>query len=209
VLYRATPTSPKMFESEFVDLFSRVPWFAVPVVYVPAIVGWIAWGWLGGATVPEIALQLGLGWFVWTLLEYWLHRTVFHWTPPFAWGERFHFILHGVHHTWYKDHLRLVMPPAASIAIGVGVWAGVRGLAALTAPLGLDPVWARAAFAGIMWGYLVYDMTHYYVHHGNPSLGVFKALRAHHAKHHHNAAFKDKKFGVSTTLWDHVFRTWQ
>jgi dihydroceramide fatty acyl 2-hydroxylase len=197
-----------MFENEFVDLFSRVPWFSVPIVYVPAIVGWIGWAAWAGASAPAILLQFAVGWFVWTLMEYWLHRTVFHWTPNFAWGERFHFILHGVHHRWYKDHLRLVMPPAASMAIGVVVWSSLYGLAAGSAGFGFDPVWARAVFAGIMWGYLVYDMTHYYVHHGSPTTAMMKALRSHHAKHHHNEAFKDKKFGVSTTLWDHVFRTY-
>ncbi len=208
MLYRATPTSPRMFDSEFVDLFSRVPWFAVPVVYLPAISGWLTWGALEGTSAVRLALQFAVGWFVWTLVEYWLHRTVFHWTPQFFWGERFHFILHGVHHKWYQDHLRLVMPPAASVAIGVVVWGTLLLLGSIGGAAGLDPAWTKGVFAGIMWGYLVYDLTHYYVHHGNPQLAMLKALRSHHAKHHHNAAFKDKKFGVSTTLWDHVFRTY-
>jgi dihydroceramide fatty acyl 2-hydroxylase len=197
-----------MFDSDLVDAFSRVPWYAVPAVYVPAVTVWLAWGHAAGASVGLQAGEFAVGWFVWTLLEYWLHRTLFHWTPSAAWGERFHFILHGVHHKWYRDHLRLVMPPAASIAIGVVVWSLLVGLGAAGATAGVDPAWEYSVFAGIMFGYLVYDMTHYYVHHGRPTDPVFKALRTHHAKHHHNPAFAERKFGVSSTLWDHVFGTY-
>src|SRR5690348_13436104 len=117
-----------MFDSDLVDAFSRVPWYAVPAVYVPAVAVWLAWGHAAGASVGVQVGEFAAGWFVWSLMEYWLHRTLFHWTPNAAWGERFHFILHGVHHKWYRDHLRLVMPPAASLAIGVVVWAALVGL---------------------------------------------------------------------------------
>ena len=56
---------------------------------------------------------------------------------------------------------------------------------------------------------VVYDLTHYYIHHAKPKTRVGKALRAHHNKHHHNRAYKDLKFGVSTTVWDHVFGTYE
>lgn len=207
-MLRATEESPRMFESDLVDFFSRVPWIAVPAIYVPAILFWASWGVTAhGVSIPAVVAQMAAGWFVWTLLEYWLHRTLFHWTPPTSWGERFHFILHGVHHQWYRDRFRLVMPPAASIAIGVVVWGGVLAAGALLSPV-VAPTWTWGAFAGIMCGYLAYDMIHYYVHHGKPTTAMMKALRSHHAKHHHNAEYAEKKFGVSTTLWDHVFGTY-
>ena len=206
-MFGATESSPRMFESDLIDFFSRVPWFAVPIIYVPAIGFWAYQGFARGVSLPMIGAQLVAGWFVWSLLEYWLHRTLFHWTPATSWGPRFHFILHGVHHDWFKDHLRLVMPPAASIGIGVVVWAATWGLAQLAAPF-VDPSWSWAVFGGIMFGYLAYDMIHYYVHHGKPRTAMMKALRSHHSKHHHNPAYKDRKFGVSTTLWDHVFGTY-
>ena len=206
-MLRATEQSPRMFESDLIDFFSRVPWFAVPAIYVPAIALWIYWGSVAGAGVAALVGQFLIGWFIWTLLEYWLHRTLFHWTPDAWWGARFHFILHGVHHDWYNDRFRLVMPPAASIAIGVVVWGSVWGIGALSSSA-LHPSWTWAVFAGIMFGYLCYDMIHYYVHHGKPQVAWLKALRAHHAKHHHNPQYADRKFGVSTTVWDHVFGTY-
>ncbi len=200
----ATPESPPMFESAFIDQFSRVPWWAVPAVWVPLIAGMFGYGVMaGGATAAGVGLPMALGLFlaggfVWTFTEYWLHRELFHWTPKTSWGPRMHFILHGVHHEWINDRYRLVMPPAASLALAAMFfvcWYAVLG-AGLVFPF----------FAGKCFGYLCYDMIHYYTHHGRPTSKIMKRLRAHHMNHHHNK--EGRKYGVSTTLWDHVFRTY-
>lgn len=187
-----------MFENTFIDGFSRIPWFIVPIIFVPIIITLFGYG------VMSIGLPFGLsigaalaGGFVWTFMEYWLHRTLFHWVPPVSWGKRFHFIMHGVHHDYVNDRLRLVMPPAASLGLGVlffAMWYPLLG------------AWTFPFFAGHVGGYLAYDMTHYYVHHGKVKGKVYNRLRAHHMNHHHR---KDgRKYGVSTTLWDYVFRTY-
>lgn len=207
-MWKASPESPRMFESDLVDAFSRVPWYAVPAVYVPVVVGSLVSAKALGVSTPALLAQAGLGWLVWTLAEYWLHRTFFHWVPDAPWGQRFHFLVHGVHHRWFQDRLRLVMPPAVSLTLAVLLWAALRGLSAVLAPA-LDPSWVPGFFGGVVAGYLAYDLIHYYVHHAKPTSRVFLALRAHHSKHHHNARYKEKKFGVSTTLWDHVFRTYE
>ena len=196
-MMHATPESPRMFESDLVDYFSRIPWYAVPIIYVPMIVGLFGYGVVGAGVNPVAALLLFVaGFFVWTLTEYWLHRTLFHWTPATSWGPRFHFILHGVHHDWVNDRFRLVMPPAASLALGVIFFTVYYTLlGSLSFPF----------FAGKVAGYLTYDMTHYYVHHGKPSSVWVKKLKAHHMNHHFNK--EERRFGVSSTLWDHVFGT--
>lgn len=196
-MLRASEESPRMFQSDLIDLFSRVPWWAVPAIYVPLIAGLGAIGLARVPLLPAVGLA-ALGLFLWTLVEYWLHRTLFHWVPATSWGPRMHFYLHGVHHDWVNDRYRLVMPPAASLALGVvffGLWWLVLG-----------PARVFPFFAGHVAGYLLYDMTHYAVHHLKTRNKVFARLRAHHMNHHHN---KDgRKFGVSTTLWDHVFGTY-
>jgi dihydroceramide fatty acyl 2-hydroxylase len=206
-MWRATPESPKLFESDVLDAGTRVPWFAVPAVHVPLVLALVGWSWSSGVSAGLLALQVALGWVAWTLLEYWLHRTVFHWVPAASWGPRFHFIVHGVHHDWFRDHLRLVMPPWVSLGLAAVVWT-LLWLASVALEPALDPRWTYGFFAGIVFGYLVYDLTHYYLHHGKPRTRVGLALRAHHNKHHHNKQYQDKKFGVSTTLWDHVFGTY-
>jgi sterol desaturase/sphingolipid hydroxylase (fatty acid hydroxylase superfamily) len=107
-----------------------------------------------------------------------------------------HFIIHGVHHDHPNDKLRLVMPPAVSIP-----------LAALFL-LAFSALFGDAAFplfAGFIAGYLTYDYTHYYVHHFVPRSDLGKRLREQHMRHH----FQDHRFGfgVSSPLWDAVFRT--
>lgn len=205
---RATPESPRMFESDFLDFFSRVPFWVVPLIYVPVVASYLLAGSQAGVSDAGLVGQFVAGYLVWTLLEYWLHRTLFHWIPAASWGERFHFFLHGVHHRWFQDKYRLVMPPAASIAVAVVVNAILFAIAAVTAPW-LAPTWVWGLFAGIAFGYMVYDLTHYYIHHQKPRTFIGRALRSHHNKHHHNAKYKDLKFGVSTTLWDHVFGTYE
>lgn len=207
-MLRASPESPRMFESDVIDVFSRIPAWVVPAIYVPMVTGLLLYGHFAGVSAGWLLGQFALGWFVWTLMEYWLHRTVFHWVPDFSWGEQFHFYLHGVHHKWFTDKYRLVMPPAASLGTAVVVYGMLYGLGWLASDL-VSPTWTYAFFAGIAMGYMVYDCTHYYIHHFKPSGPIGLALRSHHNKHHHNPAFAEKKFGVSTTLWDHVFRTYE
>jgi sterol desaturase/sphingolipid hydroxylase (fatty acid hydroxylase superfamily) len=195
-----TRESPPMFESKFIDLFSRTHWSIVPVLFVP---GMIVCLYLGitrsGISVPAAFATFALGALSWTLTEYWLHRMLFHWEPPGAFGERMHFILHGVHHKWPRDKYRLVMPPAVSISLFwlfLGLWTLLLG---------------RHAYpfhAGFTAGYLFYDLSHYYMHHGHPSSQWFRDLRKHHLVHHSPKLEHEKKFGVSTTLWDHAFGTY-
>jgi sterol desaturase/sphingolipid hydroxylase (fatty acid hydroxylase superfamily) len=196
-----------MFESDLVDFFSRVPGWVVPAIYGPVAAALAGYGVWSGQSALAVAAQFAAGWFAWTLMEYWLHRTLFHWVPRASWGEQFHFYLHGVHHKWFTDKYRLVMPPAASFAVAVVVYAALYTAGALLSGVA-DPSWIYGAFSGIVMGYLVYDCAHYYIHHFKPRTAIGRALRAHHNKHHHNPKYAELKFGVSTTLWDHVFRTY-
>ena len=193
---RATPESPRMFRSDFVDFFSRTPWWTVPLLWVPGSTAFFT----VGVLVHDVPVATGLavalaGWLSWTFTEYWLHRTVFHWRPE----SRFHFFVHGVHHQWPFDRYRLVMPPAVSLTLCVAFGVTFYAL--------LGPTWFWPFYAGYVFGYLVYDLTHYATHHLKYKGRVFLALKKHHLQHHHSPRHKDRKYGVSTTLWDHVFRT--
>src|SRR2546423_15692084 len=95
-------------------------------------------------------LALGLfvlGIIIWTLVEYTMHRWVFHYQPKSRWGKQLHFLLHGVRHDYPKDASRLVMPPIVSIPLALlfcGLFFVVFGRV------------APAAFAGFLIGYLFY-----------------------------------------------------
>lgn len=191
--------SPPMFESAFIDKFSRTHWSVVPILHIPAAMIVLTLGVVRGVSVP-VSLGLAFGGFVaWTLTEYWLHRLFFHWTPGGKWGERMHFLVHGVHHRWPRDRYRLVMPPAVSIAlfwIFIALFLGTMG------------DYGFAFHAGFALGYVYYDTMHYFIHHHSPRWEWQKKLRRHHLAHHSPKYQHDCKFGVSITIWDHVFGTY-
>jgi dihydroceramide fatty acyl 2-hydroxylase len=189
--------SPPLFENRLLDFFSRIHPAVPALIFVPVIAALVWLGASDGQGALEIVLLLAAGIALWTLAEYWLHRKFFHWEPDNAIGRRMHFIIHGVHHDHPNDKLRLVMPPGASIplaALFFGLFYLVLGLPT-----------ALPTFAGFLIGYLVYDYTHYYVHHFVPKSDLGKRLREQHMRHH----FQDHRygFGVSSPLWDVVFRT--
>jgi sterol desaturase/sphingolipid hydroxylase (fatty acid hydroxylase superfamily) len=187
-----------MFENDLLDAISRTHFAFVPIVFLPAI-AWLLWESVqhGTGLLATAAIAAG-GLLAWTLVEYWLHRTLFHWEPKAGWGERMHFLIHGVHHEWPHDKYRLVLPPGASVPLFVLfllLWVGVFGTAG----------WAFQA--GFTSGYVVYDLMHYYVHHARPKHRWLRRLQGHHASHHFNKKFQEKRFGVSSPLWDYVFGT--
>ncbi len=188
--------SPPMFDSRLLDALSRVhP--AVPVlIFTPAIVAMTAWG-LSSQSVPVMVGLFVAGYALWTLFEYWLHRIVFHFEPEDGLGARMHWIIHGVHHDHPNDPLRLVMPPAVSVPLGAVVF----GLLYLI----FGESYAPGLGAGFFAGYLVYDMTHYYLHHFRPRGRLGRMLRERHMRHH----FQDETrgFGISAPYWDEVFGT--
>jgi dihydroceramide fatty acyl 2-hydroxylase len=189
--------SPQLFKSEFLNFFSRVHPVMPAVIFGPVVV---AMEWIGasrGATAWELALLSLGGIGIWTLAEYWLHRLVFHWEPDNSFGRRLHFIIHGIHHDHPNDKLRLVMPPSVAIPLAA--------LFFLAFWLIFGSPAAFPIFGGFMFGYLLYDYTHYYVHHFVPRSELGKRLREQHMRHH----FQDHRYGygVSSPLWDVVFGT--
>ena len=194
---RATETT-RMFESDFLERFSRIHPSTPFIAWIP-VVAYVLYR--SGArhdlaAYSVVALFLA-GLFAWTLAEYVLHRWIFHWTRDTAFGRRVHFLLHGVHHDFPNDKDRLVMPLPTSIPLAVIFYA----LFYFT----MGRAVGEPFFAGFVVGYLFYDGTHYFVHHFRPKSSWGRFLRRHHMTHHH--ADHDGGFGVSTPLWDLVFRT--
>jgi sterol desaturase/sphingolipid hydroxylase (fatty acid hydroxylase superfamily) len=114
-----------------------------------------------------------------------------------TWRHRSYFVAHGVHHEYPSDSSRLVAPPGASVPIAIVTWLLFRALA--------GPQLAPALFAGFVAGYLVYDTTHYAVHHFGMPTAWGRYLKKRHARHHF--LDPDSDYGVSSPLWDVVFGT--
>jgi sterol desaturase/sphingolipid hydroxylase (fatty acid hydroxylase superfamily) len=190
--------SPRMFDSDLLDKLSRVHPAIPVVIYVPEIAVLLALAISAGGTsaLGLIGLFAG-GYLLWTLSEYWIHRVIFHFEPEDGFGARLHWIIHGVHHDHPNDPLRLVMPPSVSVPLSS------LFLVAFWVVLGA-PLWYTFG-AGFIAGYLIYDMTHYHLHHHKPKTRMGKRLRELHMRHH----FQDDTtgFGISAPYWDTAFGT--
>jgi dihydroceramide fatty acyl 2-hydroxylase len=188
--------SPPMFDSRFLDRFTRVHPVVPVLIFLPVIAVLFVTG-AGRLGALDAVLLAVAGYAFWTLTEYWLHRVVFHFEPEGGVGRRLHWMMHGVHHDHPNDPLRLVMPPSASVPLAL-LFLGLFWVV-----LGYDA--ALAFGGGFLAGYLAYDMLHYHVHHHRPRTAAGRKLRELHMRHH----FQDDEtgFGVSAPYWDHVFGT--
>jgi sterol desaturase/sphingolipid hydroxylase (fatty acid hydroxylase superfamily) len=187
-----------LFQNPFLEKFTRVHWSVPLIVFLPVVAWFLYKAANADGLTPGAIIGLFIaGTFFWTLTEYLLHRFVFHYMPSSGWGQRLHFLMHGIHHDYPNDSWRLVMPPAVSLplaAIFYGFFVLVIGTPAVF-----------AFFAGFIVGYLCYDMIHYATHHAPMKGPVGLFLKHHHMKHHYQT--DTRGYGVSSPLWDYVFRT--
>jgi sterol desaturase/sphingolipid hydroxylase (fatty acid hydroxylase superfamily) len=196
----------RLFKSNFLEFFSHISPITVVVIWLPvalfffirAIVQappFISW-----AFIP---LGFLLGFFLWTISEYLLHRFLFHMPVKGEKAQRIVFLFHGVHHAQPQMKTRLVMPPVVSIPLAA-IFFGLFYL--LFTLLFQAPHWVGPVFSGFIIGYLVYDLTHYATHHFPMRNGYLKFIKRYHMQHHYKTP--DRRFGVSSPLWDKVFNTY-
>jgi hypothetical protein len=60
------------------QFLTRTVWWAVPVIWLPVVCWSISMSIQMGHTLPQIGLMVVFGIFLWTLMEYTLHRFLFH-----------------------------------------------------------------------------------------------------------------------------------
>ena len=190
--------SVRMFKDDRLESLSHVHPAIPLVLYVPVVayhlLRAVRDGLLAGGA---IVILFALGMFLRTLTEYVMHRFVFHYEPTSTWGRQLHFIMHGVHHDYPNDATRLVMPPSVSVPLAFLFYALFH---ATFGPERLAP-----AFAGFVTGYLCYDMIHYATHHFTMRGPILGYLKKYHLRHHYQD--EGRGYGVSSPLWDHVFRS--
>lgn len=187
---------PRMFGLSFLEWFTCAHPRSLITVYLP---GGFILGWLCLRAGTSIAGAIGgylAGLVLWTFLEYVFHRFPFHLTPHNKLEVIIGYLIHGVHHAFPEDPERLVTPLVITLPVG----AVILGL--LWLPLGVS---ALPVFAGVMHGYLAYDVLHYAIHKRSLKSRLGRFLRNHHLQHHYTVP--ERNFGVTSPFWDHVFRT--
>ncbi len=189
--------SPPLFKSDFLNFFSRVHPAVPAIIFVPVVV---AMEWIGvdrGYAAWQLALLTLAGG---RRLD---PDRVLAAPPrlPLGAGQRLR-PPHALHHPRHPPRPSQRQDAAGDAALGLDP-AGGPLLPGFWAILGNA---AFPLFAGFLLGYLFYDYTHYYVHHFVPKSDFGKRLREHHMRHH----FQDHGYGygVSSPIWDHVFRTY-
>jgi 4-hydroxysphinganine ceramide fatty acyl 2-hydroxylase len=188
----------RMFENDFLEALSKVHPSVPVIIYLPIILYLLYLAVVNPSlTTLAIIMLMFFGIVIWTLTEYTLHRFIFHYEPKTKFGERIHFMFHGVHHDYPSDSRRLVMPPSISIPLALLFYVLFYYL--------LGSTYIQPFFVGFLTGYLLYDMTHYAVHHFNMHNKFWLAIKNHHMRHHYLNSRKG--FGVSSPMWDDIMGT--
>ncbi|UJR78315.1 sterol desaturase family protein [Sandaracinus amylolyticus] len=188
---------PSLYRSALLDVFTLSHPAMPYLIGVPfaAICAWRAWA--HGVGAGWGALLFVLGWAAWSLVEYLMHRFLFHARVESETLRIATLLAHGHHHVWPQDPRRIAATPVQLVSIAL-LFQGLFRLA-----LGPDAWWA--AMAGATVGYVAYELVHWVAHHGRPTTRVMRALHAHHMKHHHLAP--GSRWGIGTPLWDWLFRS--
>ncbi len=171
---------------------SKFGYFSEFLLFPPLILVALALVFRGSMPPSPItwAIVFAAGLAGWTLIEYVLHRAVFHHAPIVA-------EIHELHHR--SPQAFIGTPAWASVLIAL-LAAAIPSIALLGFDLG------TALTAGLVAGYLWYVFVHYTTHHWRPRKGsYFYRARLRHARHHHHA--QAGNFGVTTDVWDRVFGT--
>jgi len=151
-------------------------------------------------SLTSILLLFLTGLLTWGLIEYWLHRLVFHFDAQSEKGRDFVYAMHLSHHANPKSmddlftSLRFSFPIALCYCLVA--WALMRSWQAMA-----------YLFIGLMAGYFSYEFVHYQSHHRAPRLRVFRYLKKYHLLHHHRTSAL--RFGVTSPVFDYLFGTFQ
>jgi 4-hydroxysphinganine ceramide fatty acyl 2-hydroxylase len=186
----------RIFKNSFLEALTKTHPVVIIGMYVPLslLSLWYFYTTIYPSVWLTMAVFLG-GFMLWTLVEYLLHRYIFHFITDSAIVKRFHYTVHGVHHEYPLDTERLVMPPVPSIFIAAsffGLFYAMMG------------TYVYAFLPGFIIGYLLYASIHYAIHAYKPPKALNYWWRHHHL---HHFKYPDKAFGVSTPLWDVIFGT--
>lgn len=146
----------------FLEPISKTPWYAVPAVWLPPVIYGLVLSANGlNSSFAAGSYFLG-GLCLWSLIEYLMHRFLFHidnCLPDNRVGLILHFLLHGIHHYLPMDKYRLVLPPALFVVLSPPFWKLAHTIFFYN--------WyaATSVFCGGVFGYICYDVTHYFLHH--------------------------------------------
>jgi sterol desaturase/sphingolipid hydroxylase (fatty acid hydroxylase superfamily) len=166
--------------------------------YAPIGAAFVLWNALAGNVAAWAWVVLPLaGVLLWTLLEYVFHSVGFHRLTRSARLQAVQ-ASHLGHHADPTELTQIVSRLSFSLPVALVIF-WVLALVLWSIQL------AGLVMVGVIVGYLGYEVIHYRIHQGRRSLWLPRSLVRNHLYHHHKD--QTRCFGVTTTLWDRVFRT--
>lgn len=171
-------------------------------LYIYAVVGYLLCFLVAGKELSTltIILLLSAGFLSWSLIEYALHRFIFHYDARSGWLRKLLYQAHISHHDNPDGTGRHFASLLLSAPIATAYWS-IAWIA--TGSIAM----ASYLFVGMAAGYCTYEWLHFQCHHGRSRLRVLRYLRKYHLLHHHRTP--DLRFGVTSPLLDLVFGTYQ
>lgn len=190
-------SSPKLFKNKFLEFLTKTHPIVIDMMYA-TISFFMIRHYITTQASYSVKLIVGLflmGFLSWSLAEYLLHRFLYHKIEDATFDSGIQYLFHGIHHEYPNDGTRLVLPWIPSLIIATIFFSAfylvMGSYAFLFAP-------------GFMMGYCAYMTVHYTVHKVAPPKRFnfwWKFHNIHHFQQH------DRAFGVTSPLWDIVFRT--
>ena len=192
----------RLFKNQYLEYMTKTHPLVIWGIYVPLMGFMLYFSYSVLAfSIIQISLTFLTGMFFWSLFEYAIHRYVFHFFAESERARKIVYVIHGNHHEYPRDKERLFMPPVPSLLLSSTVFS----LMYLVGYLFGVSAYVFAFFPGFVLGYLIYGTMHFAIHAWTPPFKWMKPLwRNHHLHHYKNV---ELGFGVSSTLWDHVFGT--
>jgi dihydroceramide fatty acyl 2-hydroxylase len=136
----------------------------------------------------------------WQLIEYGLHRYIFHYSARSDFGQKLVYAAHLSHHDNPRAPSKFLSGFVLSAPVATAYWL-LLYLASGSAHF------ATYLLIGVGVGYISYQLLHFQAHHRRPRLRVFRYLQTYHMLHHYRTP--ELRFGVTSPLIDLVLGTFR
>ena len=189
--------SATLFQNRLLERLTRTTFYFPVVLYL--VIGIVTSVYCYFSLSIHILTIIGLfvtGVFIFTLVEYLIHRFVFHFKANTPRQHELKYKIHGVHHHYPKDKDRLAMPPLMSLTLAALFFLLYKWLFGN---------YGIALFSGFVSGYSIYLIIHYAVHRYRQPHNFLSILWKHHSLHHYRS--DSSAFSVSNPMWDYIFGT--
>jgi len=172
------------------EMNTKTKWWLVPLIWLPVSLYFLILGFQNLDFGKEFIGCLLFGIIFWSFTEYFLHGIMFHYHTESWLTNMIHFAFHGVHHLNPYDKERLVFPPLiAVIFIAFPLYSVFISF--------IKDKYLNPMISSFLFGYVCYDVTHFYLHHGTFMFGPLKYLKKCHMDHHFHTNGDKYNFGVS------------